>query len=283
VMKSDLEELFQGVNGLKDVRLVVKNRVSQASRGMAYVEFETVEGMNEGLNFNGKIFRGHPLNIQKSQPRIKSSESAHTKEAARDGSWKTNPYTVYLGGIQNDTTTEKLINTFTEIIGGVEDVFIPQAKRNKPKNYALIQFASEKDVTKLVESSGPDSILQLLKQKLDNNKLTVRRSRFDIEEFRREQETQRLKHNKVDASNQSRKRATPLPGKLIPHSKPATRLSILSFVPTTVKKKANSTNPTTKQSKAPEKDDTKLNISSISSSIAGSKTQDDFRKLFVNN
>ncbi|ETV75138.1 hypothetical protein, variant [Aphanomyces astaci] len=72
ITKDDLLDLFASCGHVTDVRMLLRNRESQASRGMAYVEFDSEAGAECALKLDKQPFHGTPLNIKPSHPPTKS-------------------------------------------------------------------------------------------------------------------------------------------------------------------------------------------------------------------
>ena len=62
----DLDEIFKDLK-VKSVRLV-RDRESDKFKGFCYVEFEDIQSMKEGLEFNNAQYRDRPLRVNAAQP-----------------------------------------------------------------------------------------------------------------------------------------------------------------------------------------------------------------------
>lgn len=282
--KEELQAVFQDIPTLRDVRLVVKTRGNHIkSRGMAYVQFTDEPGVEAALAHNKQHFQGLCLSVERSKPPTAKAESAapSSQNEKRDGSWKTNPFTVYVGGLHAkgaDTTTEdRLKQTMEQVLSEqanddsspskVKKVSILIGKHGKPKDYGLVEFTEAEATTKCF------TLLDELK-KLLGDQVTLKPSRFSIDEILAQQQRQSsFKGPKQSAAAKSTSKKTPRDGPdTTPHAKPSNRLAIGSMssskmlMPRALRKKPTSSSSTTE---TPTDADSKP------------KTNDDFRKLLL--
>ena len=67
--ETDLQTLFAQAGAVKSVALI-KDRESGRSKGFAFIEMETQEGMDQAINmFNGKDFQSRALSVSIARPR----------------------------------------------------------------------------------------------------------------------------------------------------------------------------------------------------------------------
>ncbi|RLN72628.1 hypothetical protein BBJ28_00014436 [Nothophytophthora sp. Chile5] len=230
--KEDVEALFKSVAGLKDVRLVVKTRGARVkSRGMAYVQFSDEAGVEEGLKLNGCLLHGHPLRVERSKPPVSASAATSSKPSAssgRDGSWKTNPVTLYVGGLnrvkaKQQITEQQLQEALQHAVQAagefvvVTRVSILKDRHGKLKNYGLVEVSEAEQIAKcLVNVTGLQGIL--------GEQVTLKPSRFSIAEILEQQEKQQKQ--KQGTATSGRGGAGKEAGGNAPHSKPSTRLAL---------------------------------------------------------
>ncbi|RLN84288.1 hypothetical protein BBJ28_00007256 [Nothophytophthora sp. Chile5] len=231
--KEDVEALFKSVAGLKDVRLVVKTRGARVkSRGMAYVQFSDEAGVEEGLQLNGCLLHGHPLRVERSKPPVSSASAATSSKpsasSGRDGSWKTNPVTLYVGGLNREKakqqiTEQQLQEALQQAVQAAgEFVVVTRAsilkdRHGKLKNYGLVEVSESEQIAKcLANMAGLQGIL--------GEQVTLKPSRFSITEILEQQEKQQKQ--KQGAATSGRGGAGKEAGGNAPHSKPSTRLAL---------------------------------------------------------
>ncbi|CAK4146700.1 unnamed protein product [Aphanomyces euteiches] len=222
VVKEELETLFASCGHIKEVRLVVRNRESQASRGMAYIEFEDEAGAINALKLDKVEFKGHPLNVKISSPPTKSLKSTE-----KDGVWKTSKTTLYVSKL-DDRISEDGLRLYFAKFGQVNDVIILD-RRHKKENqnaYALVEFQNEDAVSAVLKSSEGEKLT------IQDCAVDVKRSRFTVIEMKEQQAKSRQKSSKSPKLDQQTK--TIKPANVKEAKKPAidmTRFSQKSMVP----------------------------------------------------
>lgn len=280
--KDELQELFQDIPTLKEVRLVVKTRGTHIkSRGMAYVQFTDEQGVEAALTRNGQQFQSQNLSVELSKPKADSAAPAAPSEK-RDGSWKTNPFTVYVGGLHAKgaevTTEDRLKQVMDQVLATdnasaskVQKVSILIGKHGKPKDYGLVEFTEAETTTKCF------TLLEELK-KLLGDQVTLKPSRFSIDEILTQQQRQSSqKEPKQPVAAKPKGKKVPRDGPdTAPHAKPSSRLAIGSMssskmlMPRALRKKPAAAAATA--SDAPN------DAPAVESKP---KTNDDFRKLLL--
>ncbi|ETV99945.1 hypothetical protein H310_07964 [Aphanomyces invadans] len=196
VTKEDLLELFAPCGNVVDVRMLLRNRESQASRGMAYVEFDTETAVEKALKLDKSPFHGHPLNVKLSKP----TAPAPKQPVVKDGVWKTTSSTIYVTGFGDNSTEDSLKTAFSKF-GLVHAVMI-LGRKQKKNVYALVEFAPTENVDNIltaVEGNGP----------VDGASVQVKRARFSVEEMQ---------------AQQARTKATQKPHVAQPQREPSTHL-----------------------------------------------------------
>lgn len=198
VTQDEFTALFTGLPGLQDVRLVVKTRASHVkSRGMAYVQFADELGVAAGLAKHGLELKGKALSVERSKPPSTTTPadtaSDVVSDLSRDGSWKTDPVTIYVGGLvraNGESISEDEVQVgleqALEAAGEpvvVQRVSILKDRRGKPKEYGLVQVASVAHVRACVEHTAAV-------QKVLGEQITLKPSRFSIDQIVRQQQTQ---------------------------------------------------------------------------------------------
>ncbi|KDO33888.1 hypothetical protein SPRG_01768 [Saprolegnia parasitica CBS 223.65] len=219
--KEDLEALFAPCGSVTDVRLLLRNRESQASRGMAYVEFESPESVPKALALHESSFQGTPLNIQPSKPTAKP-----TKVVERDGVWSTNPTTLYVAKI-NDQVDEAHVRAYFGTFGAIRAVMILGRKKEKAA-YALVEYEAEQSVLDALVADGPHVLC--------DGTVSLKKARFSVADMVAQQA--KSKANMKPAPTKAFKpKATTKPAPAKPDdvasTKPATRIAMprTSLVP----------------------------------------------------
>ncbi|KAF1336824.1 Squamous cell carcinoma antigen recognized by t-cells 3-like, partial [Globisporangium splendens] len=298
VTQEELEALFQDIPSLKEVRLVVKSRANHVkSRGMAYVQFHDDAGCVAGLQKDGHEMKGQAMHVERSKPPVAASTDAVAKgkgsdSLARDGSWKTNPVTLYVGGLYKNqdsksdhideaalqTGIQQALQAAGELVV-VTRVSILKDKRGKPKDYGLVELGAHDQVAKCVAH------VQEI-QKVLGDQITLKPSRFSIDQILLQQQNQihKKKDSNVSSSGTKRGEKGSSSG-APPQAKPKTT-STLGLMPRTLRKKHLAVSEAATTAPVATK-------SAASSSVAGDgqqqkasdnnapKTNDDFRRLLL--
>lgn len=305
VTKEELDALFQGIPGFKEVRLVVKTRANHIkSRGMAYIQFSDEQGVDAGLLMNGLELKGQAMSIVKSRPpQATTTGDAKGKNAdlGRDGTWKTDPVTIYVGGlVQKGEGSEHIgeaklqegIQQALQSVGElvvVKRVSILKDKRGKLKDYGLVEVAAPEQTAKCVEHF--EEI-----QKILGDQITLKPSRFSIDQILLQQQNQMKKKETTDPSKSGGGEKQKPKGNGAGSSQAAAsklRLNTMSLMPRALRRKqlavsADASSVTALKPKSnmvpsspatPASSSTQQTISSESDNKP--KTNDDFRKLMM--
>lgn len=315
VTKEELDALFQGIPGFKELRLVVKARANHIkSRGMAYIQFSDEQGVEAGLLKNGLELKGQAMSIEKSKPPQATSGDDANKgkngDLSRDGTWKTDPVTIYVGGLVQKATGEHIgeaklqegIQQALQSVGElvvVKRVSILKDKRGKLKDYGLVEVAAPEQVGKCVEH------LKEIQSILDDQ-ITLKPSRFSIDQILLQQQNQMKKKETTGPSKASDEKKHKPKGNAgaggagAPHasaqaaSKP--RMNTMSLMPRALRRKqlavsadatsvsalrANNTAPAAKKATGSLNQQTTQPPATTAASDNRPKTNDDFRKLMM--
>lgn len=304
VTKEELEALFGGLPGLKDVRLVVKTRAHHVkSRGMAYVQFSDEHGVNAGLAKHGLELKGKAISVERSKPppqatKHDESNSSAPADLSRDGTWKTDPVTIYVGGLVTNggdhIGEERLqlgIQQALQAVGElviVKRVSILKDRRRKPKDYGLVEVASAQQTAACVENATEI-------QKVLGEQITLKPSRFSIDQILRQQQNQQKSKKQQQQQQGGAGAGAGTGGSLAPSaasSTPKQRMPSLGLMPRALRRKpamssapvaastthstlnaATSTSEQQQPPPAPAPHDAPV--------APTSKTNDDFRKLLM--
>jgi hypothetical protein len=305
--EEDIKALFADIPSLKDVRLVVKLRGDRAkSRGMAYVQFTDAAGVDQGLTRDGQVVQGQPISVKRSEPPSASSSAAKLlptaakanasgakakSKAERDGTWKTDPCTVYVGGLNGDKSEDgasvdvadddALVAAIKRAMdeAGEASVVVTRAcilkdKRGRPKNYGLVEVGSSDQVSVCLSLAAEvQSVL--------GPKVTMKPSRFSITEIL-EQQQQQQKATKGPPANATARKPKDKKARLpdgVAHDRPSQRLALpskavttsatsMSLMPRALRRKKEAAAATPASSEAGE--------------AKKPMTNDDFRQLMMN-
>ncbi|GMF10412.1 unnamed protein product [Phytophthora lilii] len=287
--QGDIEALFKDIPTLKDVRLVVKTRGDRVkSRGMAYVQFADEVGVEAGLKRDGFLLHGHPLHVERSKP-PPASASTPANQPAKQGFWKTDPVTLYVGdlnreGIKEQVTEEQLQTSLQQAMQAagklvvVNRVSILKNRHGKLKNYGLVEVA-EPSQTEFCLSNAAALQVKL------GDQVTMKPSRFSITHILEQQEKQQKQkqQRKSGASTSDNRGAAANKGANAPHTRPSTRLALpttrsaTSLMPRALRRKlAAQANTASKESNEAS------GAESSSAATVTPKSNEDFRKMLFN-
>lgn len=225
VTQDELDALFRPIAGLKDVRLVVKARASHVkSRGMAYIQFADEHGVEAGLAKNGLELKGKAMSVERSKPPSQAAsgnsssgagDSSTSVDLSRDGTWKTDPVTVYVGGLVRESgehvSEDGLQHGIESALradgsGGGEDlvvvkrVSILKDRRGKLKDYGLVELASEQLTAACVAHLADI-------QKVLGDQITLKPSRFSIDQILLQQQKQMMTKKQQDGASKSKSKS----------------------------------------------------------------------------
>lgn len=247
VTKEELDALFQDIPGFKEVRLVVKARANHIkSRGMAYIQLSDEQGVAAGLLKNGLELKSQAMSIVQSKPPQASAttgDSGKDKngDLSRDGTWKTDPVTIYVGGLVQKGENggehigeaklqegiQQALQSAGELVV-VKRVSILKDKRGKLKEYGLVEVAAPEQTAKCVEH------LQEV-QKILGDQITLKPSRFSIDQILLQQQNQMKKKETTDPSKTSGVSAGNAGGAVAPRA--AARMNTMSLMPRALRRK----------------------------------------------
>ena len=163
---SSLAQFFEKYGKVKSARILSERfRGKVFSRGMGFVEFESVDGFNAVIKANEEArakkeyiqFEGRSLFIRQARSR---------PERKRDAA--------FIGGIPEGTTTDDLKNAFKAY--NVVDAKIVRFNTDKTNGFAFVKFASTDDQTKAVkenqkiELKGKESIVRFARRDYDSTR-----------------------------------------------------------------------------------------------------------------
>lgn len=301
--REDIEVLFADISGLKDVRLVGKNRGDRVkSRGMAYVQFSGEDGVAAGLSRDGQIVHGQTISVKLSEPPVsvpaavpkqpsakasKAQEPASTESG--NGLWKMDPRTIYVGGLNSgnpdngDQVAEvadddELLRAIQRALSSAgESIVITRTsilkdKRGRPKNYGLVELADAEQATAcLSRLADVQGVL--------GSQVSMKPSRFSIAQILEQQHQQQQQQQQVkrERGKQSGNKPKPKPKPRVPdaapHERPSRRLALGT---TTTSTTSASLLPRALRSKKKADD-----AATTSAEPGKPMTNDDFRQLLL--
>lgn len=167
VVSRDLEEFFEDIGRVKEVRLITDSK-TRRHKGIAYIEFESASSATKALSLNGQKFHGAPMLIQSAlseksrggdNQHASSSSSHHTSHhssshtsssishhtSSRSNLLPPNSYRVYMGALHVGLT-EEMLRTIVEPFGLVHRIeVIKDRTTGFSRGYAFVTFANAED------------------------------------------------------------------------------------------------------------------------------------------
>jgi len=131
----DLEEFFSSVGKVREVKLI-QDKHSKRSKGIAYVEFKSLESVPLALGLSGQKLLGVPIVVQPTQAEKNKVAAAQlTLQQAVKG-----PTKLYVGSLHENITEDMLKGIFSPF-GRIDQVqIIKDQDTGISKGYAFITF-----------------------------------------------------------------------------------------------------------------------------------------------
>lgn len=150
VRSRDLEEFFSSVGKVCDVRIIMDNK-TRRSKGIAYIEFASIESVPLALGLNGQKLLGVPIIVQPTQ--AEKNRLAATSNNLQRGN--TGPMRLYVGSLHFNITEDMLRGIF-EPFGRIDKIeLIRDSETGRSKGYgfitAYLQFHDAEDAKKALE------------------------------------------------------------------------------------------------------------------------------------
>ncbi|GFV07424.1 RNA-binding protein 39 [Trichonephila clavipes] len=146
VRARDLEEFFSSVGPVRDVKIIMDNK-TRRSKGIAYVEFQSVDSIPLALALNDTELMGYKIHVQLSQAeknRVAASTSSMVKGTP-------GPMRLYVGSLHFNITEDMLRGIF-EPFGKIERIeLIKDTETGRSKGYGFISFYDSEDAKKALE------------------------------------------------------------------------------------------------------------------------------------
>uniref|UniRef100_A0A0G4FVS6 RRM domain-containing protein n=1 Tax=Chromera velia CCMP2878 TaxID=1169474 RepID=A0A0G4FVS6_9ALVE len=144
-LKSEEKDIYKffskGAGKVRDIQLIRDAR-SGKSKGVAYVEFYTQEGLLKALALSGQMFQGQPVKVQASQAE-KNRAAKQAKEQELAARRMDGPCRLYVGNLVDllANISDKDLEQVFKPFGTVEQVEVCRDGSGKCKGYAFVQMA----------------------------------------------------------------------------------------------------------------------------------------------
>ncbi|XP_062917296.1 probable RNA-binding protein 23 [Mobula hypostoma] len=136
IRPGDLERFFSSVGKVRDVK-IISDRSSRRSKGIAYVEFYSVDSVPQAISLSGTKLLGVPIIIQASQAeKNRPDPGVGHPQIAGDG-----PLRLYVGSLHANITQDMLRAIFTPF-GKIDSLhLIKDPQTGISKGYGFVTFA----------------------------------------------------------------------------------------------------------------------------------------------
>ncbi|CAK7265614.1 Phosphatidylinositol-3-phosphatase SAC1 [Sporothrix epigloea] len=167
----ELKEFFEKVGPVAEAQ-IVKDRVSNRSKGVGYVEFKSEESVAAALQLTGQKLLGIPVIVQVTEAE-KNRQVRNTADTPTNGSSTGVPFhRLYVGNIHFSITESDVRNVF-EPFGELEFVQLQKDDTGRSRGYGFVQFRDSSQAREALEKmNGFDLAGRPIRVGLGNDKFT---------------------------------------------------------------------------------------------------------------
>ncbi|KAF3766068.1 hypothetical protein M406DRAFT_346157 [Cryphonectria parasitica EP155] len=165
----ELKEFFEKVGPVSEAQ-IVKDRVSNRSKGVGYVEFKNEETVAAALQLTGQKLLGIPVIVQLTE----AEKNRQVRESGASGGHPNSiPFhRLYVGNIHFSITEQDLQNVF-EPFGELEFVQLQKDDTGRSRGYGFVQFRDAGQAREALEKmNGFDLAGRPIRVGLGNDKFT---------------------------------------------------------------------------------------------------------------
>jgi len=134
-------------------RVTIPLNGAKKPKGIAFISYETQEGVDAALEFDGKIFGDRNLTVNLASQ--KPDKNTKTSSGVGTGRQQDQLFTAFVSGLPFSVSEEKLRGDFEEY-GDIDRISFPLNDQGKPKGIAWIRFASEEAFEKALSMDDSD-------------------------------------------------------------------------------------------------------------------------------
>ncbi|KAK5662839.1 hypothetical protein OQA88_6250 [Cercophora sp. LCS_1] len=165
----ELKEFFEKVGPVAEAQ-IVKDRVSNRSKGVGYVEFKNEESVTTALQLTGQKLLGIPVIVQLTE--AEKNRQARNPEASGHHPNSIPFHRLYVGNIHFSITETDLQNVF-EPFGELEFVQLQKDDSGRSRGYGFVQFRDASQAREALEKmNGFDLAGRPIRVGLGNDKFT---------------------------------------------------------------------------------------------------------------
>ncbi|KAL6860344.1 Phosphatidylinositol-3-phosphatase SAC1 [Amphichorda felina] len=164
----ELKEFFEKVGPVNEAQ-IVKDRISQRSKGVGYVEFKNEESVAQALQLTGQKLLGIPVIVQVTEAE-KNRQARNTESGGHPNSIPF--HRLYVGNIHFNVTEQDLQAVF-EPFGELEFVQLQKDETGRSRGYGFVQFRDAGQAREALEKmNGFDLAGRPIRVGLGNDKFT---------------------------------------------------------------------------------------------------------------
>ncbi|KAF7558336.1 hypothetical protein G7046_g5818 [Stylonectria norvegica] len=165
----ELKEFFEKVGPVNEAQ-IVKDRISQRSKGVGYVEFKDEASVTQALQLTGQRLLGIPVIVQMTE--AEKNRQSRNPEAAGPHPNSIPFHRLYVGNIHFNVTEQDLQAVF-EPFGELEFVQLQKDENNRSRGYGFVQFRDATQAREALEKmNGFDLAGRPIRVGLGNDKFT---------------------------------------------------------------------------------------------------------------
>ncbi|KEY67420.1 hypothetical protein S7711_05948 [Stachybotrys chartarum IBT 7711] len=165
----ELKEFFEKVGPVNEAQ-IVKDRVSQRSKGVGYVEFKEEESVPKALQLTGQKLLGIPVIVQLTE--AEKNRQARNPEAGGAHPNSVPFHRLYVGNIHFNVTESDLQAVF-EPFGELEFVQLQKEDNGRSRGYGFVQFRDAGQAREALEKmNGFELASRPIRVGLGNDKFT---------------------------------------------------------------------------------------------------------------
>jgi len=175
-----LVDFFSQVGPVKEAQ-IVKDRVSNRSKGVGYVEFRSEESVEKALQLTGQKLLGIPIIAQLTE--AEKNRQARNTEGVATLSNGIPFHRLYVGNIHFSITEEDL-RTIFEPFGALEFCQLQKEEQGRSKGYGFVQFTEPSEAKDALEKmNGFELAGRPIRVGLGNDKFTPETTQSLLQKF----------------------------------------------------------------------------------------------------
>ncbi|CAK7567196.1 MAG: Phosphatidylinositol-3-phosphatase SAC1 [Sporothrix epigloea] len=167
----ELKDFFERAGPVAEAQ-IVKDRVSNRSKGVGYVEFKSEDTIAAALQLTGQKLLGIPVIVQVTEAE-KNRQARNTANTPTNGNTAGAPFhRLYVGNIHFSITESDVRNVF-EPFGELEFVQLQKDDTGRSRGYGFVQFRDSTQAREALEKmNGFDLAGRPIRVGLGNDKFT---------------------------------------------------------------------------------------------------------------